>query len=446
MLIRFVVSNFLSFDEETEFNMISGPFKTHKHHVYHEGKVDVLKAAAVYGANGAGKSNLVKAIDFLKILVKQGGMDKSIDNKKFRLNKANAEKPVTLEIEFSIGRKFYSYGVSLNHFQVEEEWLYESGITTDDKVVFERKQNSAGKVKIQMADKYTRTDKERLLIEVIRENLLKKNELLLGKDEFLKIDEITQIRNWFNEKLVVIYPHSIFKGLLPLMISSERFREFINNLLITFDTGIYSLGIEEIDIDKYLSQTNETLKKDEIVNIVKSSKMLVRNDSNAVIMYDQHGKLVVKRVISYHKSKEGEKVLFDLFEESDGTKRLLDFIPAFDGILQLDITFVIDEIDQSMHPGLLIMLIQKIMNDQTTKGQLIFTTHESNLLDLDIFRQDEIWFAEKNNQTGSSQFYSLSDFKPRYDLDIRKGYLKGRFGAIPFLTDLQKLNWHKADA
>ncbi|MNR06571.1 hypothetical protein D3C85_1226450 [compost metagenome] len=86
------------------------------------------------------------------------------------------------------------------------------------------------------------------------------------------------------------------------------------------------------------------------------------------------------------------------------------------------------------------------MNNEDTKGQLIFTTHESNLLDLEIFRQDEIWFSEKNKNTGSTQLYSLSDFKPRYDLDIRKGYLKGRFGAIPFLANLEDLKWMTKDA
>jgi hypothetical protein len=81
------------------------------------------------------------------------------------------------------------------------------------------------------------------------------------------------------------------------------------------------------------------------------------------------------------------------------------------------------------------------MTDQDTKGQLIFTSHESNLLDLNIFRQDEIWFVEKDNKLGESKMYSLSEFKPRYDLNVRKGYLTGRFGAIPFLANLQDLNW-----
>src|ERR1039458_9586171 len=100
MLIRFVVSNFLSFKEETEFNMLAGSYKTHKTHVY-DGKLNILKGAAIYGANGAGKSNLVKAINFLQEIVHQGGIEGSIDNKKFKLDSANLEKPISFEIELA---------------------------------------------------------------------------------------------------------------------------------------------------------------------------------------------------------------------------------------------------------------------------------------------------------------------------------------------------------
>jgi AAA15 family ATPase/GTPase len=174
--------------------------------------------------------------------------------------------------------------------------------------------------------------------------------------------------------------------------------------------------------------------------------MLINKEMSAVILMGEEGKLIVRKTISVHKDNIGDNVLFKLSEESDGTKRLLDFMPAFNNIIQQNFTYLIDEIDRSLHPSLLCMMIKKIMIDVTTKGQLIFTTHESNLLNLDIFRQDEIWFVEKDKKTGGTQMYSLSEFKPRYDLDIRKGYLKGRFGAIPFLANLQDLNWHKYGA
>ena len=142
--------------------------------------------------------------------------------------------------------------------------------------------------------------------------------------------------------------------------------------------------------------------------------------------------------------KKDKSVLFDLDEESDGTVRLLDFVPAFRSVISKQKVFVIDEIERSIHPLLIKELVQKFSLDPNSKGQLIFSTHESNLLDQKIFRQDEIWFAEKNKD-GSTDLYSLNDFKEHKTIDIQKGYLNGRYGSIPFLGNLQDLNWHDYD-
>ena len=446
MIIRFVVSNFLSFNEEREFNMLAGSFKTHKHHVYNSGKVDILKSAAIYGANGAGKSSLIKAIEFLQESVTYGGIYKSVNDKKFKLDKTNELKPTKFEIEFTVDKKIYAYGVSFNNLIVVEEWLYESGITIDDKMIFERKTLKSGKQSIKMSDKYQKTQKQKLLIELMEDNLLKSNELFLGKTNELKIKEISSAKNAIEKEIVIIHPGSKFQSLVPALTSSNRFNTFANEMLETFDTGVSELDIETMDIDKYFGEDDETTKKEIIQDIKDGHSVLLNTETGGVLVTKENGKYVVKKVIAKHLNNEGKKISFDLTEESDGTQRLLDFIPAFDGILNDEMCFIIDEIDQSLHPTLLKSLIQKIMNNENTKGQLIFTTHESNLLDLDIFRQDEIWFSEKNNKTGSTQLYSLSDFKPRYDLDIRKGYLKGRFGAIPFLAHLEDLKWENHDA
>ena len=132
---------------------------------------------------------------------------------------------------------------------------------------------------------------------------------------------------------------------------------------------------------------------------------------------------------------------FELKEESDGTQRVFDFIPMVQKVKSEACTFVIDEIDRSLHPTLVRALVSKIVTDKGMKGQLIFTTHDAGLLDGKIFRNDEIWFAEKDRETQSTHLYTLDEFKPRADLDIQKGYLNGRFGAIPFLAKLNELNW-----
>jgi len=442
MLIRFVVSNFLSFDKETEFNMLAGTFKTHKHHVYNAGKVNVLKAAAIYGANGAGKSNLIKAIDFLQEVVKVGFIKQSVNGHKFKLNRANIDKPIVFEIEFSIKKKIYSYGIIIDHISILEEWLYESGINVEDKLIFERKNTKSGKISIKVADRYYKTQKQKYLVELMEENLLKGNELFLSKSDSIKINEISNCRNWIKDDLIIIFPGSKFQYLVAMIATSEGFNNLTNDLLKTFDTGVNELGIESTNFEKFFGEEDDETKQDIIENINKEEYILFESKLGMVLITKEKSKYIVKKVVAQHKNNFGERVSFDLINESDGTQRLLDFIPAFDMILRHDITFIIDEIDQSLHPVLLRSLVHKIMIDEGTKGQLLFSTHESNLLDMAIFRQDEIWFAEKDKSLGGTQLYSLSEFKPRYDLDIRKGYLKGRFGAIPFLADLDDLNWH----
>ena len=441
MLIRFVVSNFLSFDKEGELTMIASNLKTHKNHVYPLGKLNVLKSAAIYGANGAGKSNLIKAIEYLQNVVELGGLDENVNQRKFKLNKENENKPIEFEIEFAIQKKIYAYGVSLHNFSVTEEWLYESALSGTDKIIFERKTLKNGKSSIRLADKHNKTDRQKLLVELMEDSLLKNYELLLGKAESFKIKELDLVVDYIKHNLVVIHPGSKYNSLVTYLSLSPSFKKFTNDLLKSFDTGVAELGIEVVPLEKFFGEDAERIRRESLGNLQEGEPLPYHTHMGWVLISLEKGKYIVKKAVARHVSQEGLKVNFDLAQESDGTQRLLDFIPAFDGILHHDITFIIDEIDQSLHPALLKSLTQKIMSEPICHGQLIFSTHESNLLDLEIFRQDEIWFVEKDKKVGSSMLYSLNEFKPRYDLDIRKGYLKGRFGAIPFLSKLDDLKW-----
>jgi hypothetical protein len=145
------------------------------------------------------------------------------------------------------------------------------------------------------------------------------------------------------------------------------------------------------------------------------------------------------RFQSAHKGEDGRTVSMDLDDESDGTKRLLDLLPAVHQMRSRGRVNIVDEIDRSMHPILVRRLIEFFLTScADSPSQLIVTTHESNLLDLDLLRRDEIWFAEKDHEQ-ATRLYSLADFKVRKDLEIRKHYLQGRFGAIPFLGSLDAL-------
>lgn len=142
-----------------------------------------------------------------------------------------------------------------------------------------------------------------------------------------------------------------------------------------------------------------------------------------------------------HEGPKGQLTPFTIFQESDGTRRLLELVPAFFRAIFEPVPVIIDEIEQAIHPVMLRELVSKFSQNKQTKGQLIFTTHEAHLLDQEYLRQDEFWFVEKSPE-GATSLTPLSDFKDvRYDLDLRKGYLLGRFGAIPFTGDLRQLNW-----
>jgi len=159
------------------------------------------------------------------------------------------------------------------------------------------------------------------------------------------------------------------------------------------------------------------------------------------LMREENGEIVLLWLKARHKLKAGGHVDMEIKHESDGTRRLMDLLPALLHSKSEERVYIIDEIDRSMHPLLSRMFLQAYLDDQKCgRGQIIITTHESNLLDRELLRRDEIWFTEKDEE-GSTHLYSLSEYKVRPDLKLGKGYLDGRFGAIPFLGDLEKLQY-----
>ncbi len=446
MLVRFVVSNFLSFKKDVEFNMVTDSQKWHKEHIYNYGSLELLKTAALYGANGAGKSNLIKSIYFLRKLVTKGDWSPVVDFKPFRLDPTCENLPTSFEIEFVKNSRPYIYGLSLMNHSIIDEWLYESSLGKEDKKIFTRKTEN-GKTKIDLSDDYIKNDQDRIRVELYQNEFLKEYTPFLkliseSKESFVEIKEAF---DWFKANLLVVFPKSRPSGLAERLNRSQEFKEFADSLICSLHTGISKIEVNQYDLDQFFGKDDKETA-DEIRKELKAENQIIplRSPGNReeLIAVLEGGRPVIKRVISKHANKEGKLFDFLIDEESDGTIRLFDLIPAIYSALSGENTVIIDEVDQSIHPALLKELIRKFSLDQNTKGQLIFTTHESNLLDQEIFRRDEIWFVEKN-KNGETTLYPLSDYEIRADLDIRKGYLVGRFGAIPFLSNLRDLNWDK---
>jgi len=313
MLIRFIASNFLSFNEEIEFNMLAGSYRTHKHHVYNAGKLKVLKGAAIYGANGAGKSNFVKAIDYLKRLIEDGVLSKSITQNKFKLELINRTAPTEFEIEFYYKRKIYAYGFSINGNNIKKEWLYLSGIDKEDKLIFERKKEKNGKQTINLTSKHLKTQKDRLLIELMEENLLKDNELFLSKWDSLKIKDISNVWEWLHNHLCIVYPNDKYLKFFSAMTEPKEF-EKLNKLLKTFNTGLNELKVESIDLDTFFGKDNEIDKKVILEKLESGDNeyLFMTFQQEKILVAKEGDKGFVKRLVGIHKNRNDEKITFDL--------------------------------------------------------------------------------------------------------------------------------------
>ena len=203
------------------------------------------------------------------------------------------------------------------------------------------------------------------------------------------------------------------------------------------DIKVVSVPFDDMFSDEFFPKGRKQDIK-EMVDSNTSAVMIQRDGLDYQIYKDDDGNLMAGRIILIH-NKGNE---FELSEESTGTRMILDMIPAFISSIIGKKTIIFDEIEVNKHPELTKELIMiYLIAGGSHEGQLVFTTHECNLLDLDILRPDEIWFVEKDDDE-ASHIYSLSDFKPQYPKDIKRGYLEGMFSRIPFFADPKQLKWY----
>lgn len=448
MLIRIVATNFKSYKDETEFNMLpSAGVRRKDWHIHKaDNGINTLRTAVIYGANGAGKSCLIKALGRLQDMIVRGSIFPSSSRDANKYN--NPDVPVSLEIEFSTSNGQYSYGISYRGNLCVEEWLYS---TIGSPVpIFERTyDDTTDKSHISLTPEKGNEAKNKLLTTLLEDNLLKKNEILLSKHDVIKNAQVTDAYMWIVSKLNIIDPETHSTSIFDDRYSNPVFKAQSEQLMSALDLGISELILIDEDIESFKQSITEwpELAQD-IDKIVKRLSKLPDGEQTALIetgtftvsIRKEGNKYFVRRVKSAH-NVNGTLYDFELKEESDGTQRIFDFVPMLQEIKSKDETYVIDEIDRSLHPALVRALVSRIVSDTNMKGQLIFTTHDAGLLDGKLFRNDEIWFAEKDRESQATHLYTLDEFKPRPDLDIEKGYLNGRFGAIPFLAKLDELNW-----
>lgn len=450
MLIRVSIENFLSFNNKTEVLLTPGRTRTFKHHVYRSGKsrdIDVLKSSIFYGANASGKSNLIKAIYFLKKFILNGpNSSDSINYQKFKLDSKNLKKNSKIELEFKYKNQNYAYGIEFNYKKIEEEWLYIINKESEHKI-FERT-SIENEVQLSFDSIKVSKDEHKRLSYIGYDTKINEPFLHSSNERNIKniegIDPIVNAYNWFKDSLTIIFPSSRFTGMEVNIDSDTTLKEVYKWFLTEFKTGV--AGLETVKVDFFSNEVflPEALKEDISNELDIGEKALISSMDNIryAISKKEDTEIEAMKLMTKHKMKNENKfVNFEIYEESDGTQRIMDLIPALMESTKDEKVFIIDEIERSLHPNLSYKMFELFFNESAAiPSQLICTTHEDNFMNLKLFRKDEIWFVKKN-RCGESSTYSLEEFKPRKDKDIRTGYLKGRFDAVPLISKLDEVPW-----
>ena len=412
MLLQFKVKNFQSIKEEAILSMVPSSDKSHPENLAHEGKKDALKSAAIYGANAAGKSAVIRAF-VAAIMVVRTSDTRNITQKipgmvPFQFDEETAQGPCSFEFYFVAQNGVpYRYGFTADSNRVFEEYLYYYSSARSSRI-FER------------GDKFTYNQADESSFSKYEEKNTP-NKLFLATATNWGNSKTAPAYQWLADSIDVYEPDFTMQTLALQAFEKDEqgeLKQFTLSLLRQAD-----INIDEIKVD--------------IVPLSNQAKELVFTDSagNPV----PQGQVKAVRIHAGHhvQSESGKEAQFflDLNEESLGTKQLFWLSPILKEVFGKGKTMVIDELDRSLHPFLVQFLVELFHTPEInqTNAQLIFTTHDTTLLSLDTFRRDQIYFVEKDPHTAATELYSLDEFSVRKNENIEKGYLLGRYGAIPYL-------------
>ncbi len=427
MIVSVSLENWMSFRDCIKFSMVASRERQHGERVPKLGKYHarVLPIAALYGGNASGKTNFFKALSFAKALVvdgtKKGGL---IPIEPFRLDHDLHSQPSRFQFELFINETIYEYSFAVNRKEVLEEKLVVVS-NTSEKVLYDRQY---GEIKFDHS-----LNRDMFIQFAFRGTRM--NQLFLTNSISQQVDNFQPVYDWFDRSLELVAPDSRFFSFEKFLDEDDLLYSTMNRMLSRLDTGIEHLGSEEVSFDNTPFTESLKTKLQEEVNEGATVRVVAEPINERFVVTRKSGDLIAKKVVAYHRKKDGREAKFELHQESDGTQRLIDLLPA---ILDLSVNaskkvYVIDEIDRSLHTLLIRKLLEEYlaMCTTTSRMQLLFTTHDLLLMDQQLLRRDEMWAVERDI-TGFSLLFSFSEFKDvRYDKDIRKSYLQGRLGGIP---------------
>lgn len=425
MLIEFSVGNYRSFKDPVTLSLVAAPLESadpdlDRHNLYQvDDKLSLLKSAALYGANASGKSNLIKAMHFMKHFMinssRAGQSTDVIPIEPFRLSTETIGQPSFFELVFLLGGIQYRYGFEVTTQAVTSEWLYYVPQQRETRV-FDRKGSTIEATKwLKASGLAGRTRNNALFLSVCAQFNVELAEQIL---EFM--DSSLQIISGLEDDGYMSYT-------LQQLLEGD-YAPQIHKLLQSLDLGFQSVQVREFELN------SNNLPPD------------LSDSFKAALLETVESKVGLSLQTVHHKyNGTGQRVAPELFDwkaqESEGTQKMIALSGPLINVLEQGSILLIDELDARLHP-LLSQAIIKLFNSADTNpnhAQLIFTTHDTNLLSHKFWRRDQLWFTEKQ-ENGASDLYSLVEYKGvSSDAAFAKDYIQGRYGAIPYVGGLKHL-------
>ncbi|MCP4354888.1 MAG: ATP-binding protein [Proteobacteria bacterium] len=421
MLIEFSVGNFLSFNQIASLNMIASPDSyLEDQSVFTENKYRLLKNAVIYGANASGKSNLLKAMAFMRRFIfessKESQATEDIEIENFRLSTESQTQPSFFEIIFIHEQKKYRYGFEADTHQIHSEWLFFVPTRTEAKLF------TRDKISIQIGS-YFKEGKG-------LESRTRPNALFLSVVAQFNGEMANNILNWF-KKLNVI--------------SGLDVRSYIDFTLKKIENKAHLKRITKLlkIADLAIQDVNINVMKTAIRDLPEKLRLEAQDISERDELTTEYFTISTQH---FKYDKEKKKIATEIFNldknESEGTRKFFFFTGPLSDTLDNGKILFVDELDARFHPFITRLIIQLFNSVQTNphNSQLIFATHDTKLLDNRIFRRDQIWFAEKDDYEATDLF-SLAEYKEseKEDISFEYGYMLGEYGAIPFIGDIEFL-------
>lgn len=420
MLLNFTFKNYKSYADTCNFSMVANKDKSHEDNLITIGKDRISKSRIIYGANASGKTSFIDALEFIKIFSMVS--NNLVENNRigiipYKFRQKFSSIPSEFSLTFIKNSVKYCYSFSCTFEKVIDEKLdvYNSAKPTN---IFTRTNT----------DEYKFNTDVKQLNEIRTKNT--KNKLFLLTAATWNYEKVKPVVDYILNDIIVLHdisqPTKYNIGYIIENNDLEEYKKFCLDFLNNADISISDFEINAQKI-KELGRQAEFMTK--LMNVI------VNNDPEQMKKFGNSDVFNIKTIHNINNENNTFSYPLELIEESDGTQQLFHFAPSLFYTFKEGKVLLIDEIDRSLHPLLVEYIIKKFYDKNLNKNnaQLICNTHDTNLLNLDLFRRDEIWFTERNNVSASTEMYTLSDFSPRKDENVEKAYLLGRYGGIPFV-------------